>query len=287
MLGLEALSAVRVQFLAERGWGERAALSASFEERDRALRGFKGADETVLWFEHDLYDQLQLIQILSFIAGAKRADDRVSLVCIDRHESVEAFRGLGDLRPHHVGPLFEARQPVTGRQFSVATNAWRAFTSPTPEPLDEFQRSDSSALPFLRPALIRHLQEYPSTFNGLGRTARHALEAIAEGITSPVELLKAHWDQEEAPFMGDWSYWHLLKELAVCTSPLIVLSGHTGPNDLSGATLHITDAGRQVLAGAADAVQLCGIDHWYGGVQLSGHDVSWRWNEVHKRLVRA
>src|SRR6185436_9837159 len=60
-LPLEAHSKLRARFIAEAGWAPRAEVEASFAERDAALRGSSRAPEVVLWFEHDLYDQLQLI----------------------------------------------------------------------------------------------------------------------------------------------------------------------------------------------------------------------------------
>src|SRR5215475_6065040 len=56
----------RAAFLAECGWGNRAALRASFDQRDRRLLdALRDELHVVLWFEHDLYDQLQLLDVLS------------------------------------------------------------------------------------------------------------------------------------------------------------------------------------------------------------------------------
>src|SRR5215468_2177322 len=49
------------------------------ERRDRI---FAESDEVVLWFEHDLYDQLQLIQILD---RCRRMAKRASLISVNRY----------------------------------------------------------------------------------------------------------------------------------------------------------------------------------------------------------
>ena len=41
-----------------------------FEPRDAAIDEAAGADEVVLWFEHDLFDQLNLIWLLDALAAA-------------------------------------------------------------------------------------------------------------------------------------------------------------------------------------------------------------------------
>src|SRR3954452_14748811 len=56
---------LRAAFLGTFDFGDEAAILAQLEERDRLfLRALADGTPVVLWFEHDLYDQLQLIQIL-------------------------------------------------------------------------------------------------------------------------------------------------------------------------------------------------------------------------------
>jgi hypothetical protein len=51
------------------------------------------------------------------------------------------------------------------------------------------------------------------------------------------------------------------------------------------ATAAITDAGREVLSGRADRVDLGGIDRWLGGVHLHGDGTRWRWNPEAGRIT--
>jgi hypothetical protein len=64
-----ALRETRARFLAESGWGDAGGLRAAFEERDETLAAaLRDRRPVVLWFEHDLYDQLQLLQVLALAA---------------------------------------------------------------------------------------------------------------------------------------------------------------------------------------------------------------------------
>lgn len=47
---------------------------AGFNDRDRILAGVGGFDAVTLWFEHDLYDQLQIAEILSRLAAPFMGD---------------------------------------------------------------------------------------------------------------------------------------------------------------------------------------------------------------------
>ena len=57
-----------------------AEVAGRFEERDRALAANRGG-EYVLWFEADLYDQLQIAQILAALDALGVAPGRVTLIC--------------------------------------------------------------------------------------------------------------------------------------------------------------------------------------------------------------
>src|SRR6187401_2608554 len=64
------LPRVRARFLSECGWGSERSLLDAFERRDRLYRhALEARTQVVLWFEHDLYDQLQLLQVLADAQG--------------------------------------------------------------------------------------------------------------------------------------------------------------------------------------------------------------------------
>ena len=54
--------------------------NVSFVERDEAIARSHNHEEVVLWFEHDLYDQLQLIQILDWFSHQDLGHTRLSLI---------------------------------------------------------------------------------------------------------------------------------------------------------------------------------------------------------------
>src|SRR5688500_15562136 len=57
-LSLEELSALRLAFLFDAYGADRERAEREFAERDALLAGAPARPEVVLWFEHDLYDQL-------------------------------------------------------------------------------------------------------------------------------------------------------------------------------------------------------------------------------------
>ncbi|MEM7584211.1 MAG: DUF1835 domain-containing protein [Acidobacteriota bacterium] len=262
------LAELRSDFLAELGGTDRGPIRQDFAARDATLARLGESDRIVLWFEHDLYDQLQLIQILDRLADS--AVGELELIVIDEHPSVERFRSLGQLTPAQLSALYPQRQPVTVAQLDLARRAWRAFGSPGLEALRDLATATPD-LPLLAPALRRHLEQFPSVDNGLGRTEQQVLTALVGGPLRAGELFRDQQAAEAAPFLGDTTFWTYLRRLAVGAEPLVELS----PADSFGDTMvALTSAGGRVSKGEADQIALNGIDRWFGGVHLQGHRVA-------------
>ena len=52
-------------------WGITEAIERDFIERDNVLKSYGEYARVILWFEHDLYDQLQILQILNWFGFIK------------------------------------------------------------------------------------------------------------------------------------------------------------------------------------------------------------------------
>jgi len=126
-------------------------------------------DEIILWFEHDLFCQINLIYLLDWFSKQPPERTKLSLICIGEFPGVADFRGLGQLTGKQMATLFDGRHLVTEKEFGLAAQAWAAYCSTDPRDILHLLESDSSAMPFLRDALLLHLARFPSVLNGLGR----------------------------------------------------------------------------------------------------------------------
>jgi len=286
---------VRMRFLADPGELTWAAWTGSDASLDPAndLREWRAAierhdsyDELVLWFEYDLFDQLNLIQLLTWIREHVPTTKPVSLICIGEFPGRPDFKGLGELTPGELAPLLDTRRPITAAQYELARRAWQAFREPTPEALDDLRHGDTSPLPYLGAAITRFLQEYPWTADGLSRSERRLLElANGDGIA----LWKAFprmYDGERFYHATDTSMASLAETLSATSPPLLTLdlSGPAGGHNLRGVVT-LTSAGKSVLSGREDRVAICGIDRWLGGVHLQSEGHVWRWDDARQRIV--
>jgi hypothetical protein len=153
--------------------------------------------------------------------------------------------------------LWPQRRPVAATQLKLGAQAWNAFCSPDRIALQQLLTTDLHALPFLGAALARHLEEFPAPPDGLSRTERQILRAVAAGHDRFDTLFHANQAQEAAPYLGDTTFADYIKRLTQCRTPL-----------LTREPIRVTDAGQRVLAGELDARKLNGLDRWLGGVHL-------------------
>ena len=281
-LTLAELSRVRAAFIAERGWGKLNAVEEDFRRRDEKLGTARHHDELVLWFEHDLYDQLQLLQLLDQLAIDPPEDTRISLVC---HDTFITYAN-----PAQLDGWFQERAPVTEAQLDLGSRAWEAFRQPDPTRWAALLDQDTSHLPYLAAAVERHLQEFPAPGDGLSRTERQMLTGLTEGHTTPRTLFRASMAMEDAAFMGDHSFWAILAGLAGGADPAVSASGRSrwppaGPvdDDFLSQPLEITTTGSLILAGTRDFTTLNLVDKWLGGVHLSAD--RWRWDHGARQLL--
>jgi hypothetical protein len=262
-----ALREVRAQFLADAGLTDLAQAQAQLTVRDERLDAVDFSTRIVLWFEDDLYDQLQLLQILDRLAVS--AESRRSRPA-GPVELVRLARGPRSFLRDRLA----AARPLGETDHELARQLWAAFTSPDPLQVQEAWLAGTPGLPDVAPALHRLLEEHPATTDGLARSERQILAALADGPLPPAALFTAATAPEERPFLGDATLWWRASRLA----PLVQRTDQ--------GVFALTAEGARVFAGEADAAALLApFDRWVGGVHHAGAPAV-RWDPAARRLHR-
>jgi len=259
----DRLRAVRAAHLAGAGWtGQDEALDALRARDERLARALAGEEPTVLWFEHDLFDQLQLLQVLDAIG--EDGGDRVELILVGSFPGRPDFAGLGELTAPELASLWPQRTPLRDEQRARARRAWARFRAGDLDGLAEEGRAEDDGLPHLGAALARLLQEVPGP-DGLGRTERELLAALTRGAATAGEAFADAAGHEEARFLGDASALVRLDAMAAPPRALV----EAGPGPIGPATpVGLTALGRSVLAGEAAWSPPPGRERWLGGARL-------------------
>ena len=280
---LEDLSETRARYLSERFDLPFAETRTEFLARDAVVSAHGLFDRVAIWLEHDLYDQLQLLQVLHFFHRENRTEGLFL---------VQADDFIGSQSPDTVLRFGQTATPVTREAAAHAAAIWDSLTRPTPEPVVRRLREPMGMFPFLADALRRFLEELPSAENGLSRSAQVIVSVIGEGDNTARDVFARLLASEEAAFMGDWSAFRLIDDLAIAPEPLVsglptlfpCRGDAVSVAQYLAAPLSLTPLGEAVLAGEADVIAVNGIDCWWAGTHMTSHE-TWRWDGMGQMLV--
>ena len=295
----EAWRRIRAQHLSEAYGVDEEECEQSLLRQEQTLASFAQHEEVVLWFEHDLFCQVHLIYLLNWFSQRDLGKTKLSLICIGAFPGKENFRGLGELSAEQLASLFPARQQITNKQLALATSAWAAFCSTSPNDIETVLQGDTSPLPFLKLALNAQLKRFPSIENGLGLIENRGLKLLGEGPKSFTELFAGFGAAEPVYGFGDAQFWLTLQRLRTAEMPLLAITNGMSdgeknnensqqaltPEIARAARVELTEFGETVRKGEADFVALNGIDLWLGGVHLNDQKNLWRWDNESGAIV--
>ncbi|MCO4757573.1 MAG: hypothetical protein KC477_06100 [Oceanospirillaceae bacterium] len=286
-LTLDEMSQVRANFIHHCGWASEFEALTHFQSRDAVFLSSAREGGVVIWNSPELYDQLHLIQLLSWYnSEAGRHCQPPELVL------VPFLLGLAT-EEHDLPECLNQRQVVSTEQLQVAEEAWYALTASNPRMLAAMLKQDLSCLPYLKSGLQRLAEEYPD-LNGINRTERQILSILSGGESAPGSVFKGSQQLENPQFMGDSSFWLVVKRMVESDRPLIALADGTAFKlpGMFGADeaflqqqLLITDLGAEVLEGDANWLAQRQIDRWVGGVHLNPENI-WCWGAENAEFVR-
>lgn len=266
---LTELSKIRAYYIHKQGFGQFFDIHQDFQKRNATLANHQYYDKIILWFEHDLYDQLQLIQILAWFAEQNvTVPPQLSLICTNNY--------LHECSPQKILTLSLYEELITPQHLDLAKKAWRAFRQPTPLLWSALLKEKTSTLPFLKGAIQRLLEEYPNSKNGLSRSEHEALLIISKGKERPYEIFTTYQEQEDRKFMGDVIFWKILEDFKKYK---LILSQENGQK------LTLTPLGKKVLNAKENWLGIKPINHWIGGVHLTPDNL-WCWDIKKKSIAK-
>lgn len=229
-------------------------------------------DELVLWFEFDVFCQLNLLFVLWFLRELKITLPKVSLVSINHHPEVVNFKGFGVLLPHHYPPLFEQRVTLRDADWQLALDTWAAYMGDDPSKVNDMRKRPAGNLLFLAEALQAQLQRLPNKTDGLNAIQRFFLQHLQLGCAPWYNLYNRFWNELKIYGFGDF-------QLDIITQRMRNAGVIEG-----GDQLCITELGKEILEGEEDYTGYAALDHWIGGTPL--HQTPWRWNDGEDRPVK-
>ena len=264
---LQQLSKIRAHFLNDHKYTPLEQALKLFSDRNHSLENHQKYKKIILWFEKDLYDQLQLLQILDWFETHLSKGTELTLVLTNRHFAEYSFQEF------QRAMLYE--ETITKKHLQLSKKIWSAFSDTTPLSWFKLLTEPTIDLLSLKNTALRLLEEYPNTTNGLSRTEHQALLSISNTQErQKQDIFIASQKQEQKPFIADVIFWKILDNF-IAYKLIIEEDNH----------LYITDLGKDVLDGKKNWISIKNIDHWIGGVHLS-NDNLWCWDIKEKTIKK-
>lgn len=164
--------------------------------------------EVVLWFEFDLFCQINLLALCTYLLKYYRKDVKFSLICTGREDGKKSLQTLSDYHPKEYQYLLDNRITLSRNNLLFAEESWNLYVEDDREKLKEFDFNKSSKFNYLQLAVNQHLQRFPK-HNGLNQIENKILEMINFEVLSKKDLIKKLliWQQKETIYgFGDLQY---------------------------------------------------------------------------------
>jgi hypothetical protein len=179
------------------------------------LDNLEGYTEVVLWFEFDLFCQVNLMALCTYLLTSFRKDIAYGLVCTGKVKGKERMQSLADFSTEEFPKLYENKLKITRHNLLFAEACWTIFVENNIEKLTAFNFNKSSKFKYFQLAMNQYLKTFPAE-NGLNEIQQKTLEIInSEPLTANEIVYKLLiWQQQETVYgFGDLQYFQTLKTL--------------------------------------------------------------------------
>ncbi len=179
----------------------------------RSLCNHKQQDRIVLWFEYDLFCQINLLAVISWLKTHRRHAE-ISLICSGDEDDSDKMYGLNELSDEQLLTLYENKTILTQDDIEYADYVWQLYCSDNPIRLENLRDFDNYQFKYLSEAVKAHLQRFPSIKNGLNTIENKILQVAAtERPKSKRELTGKILSNQGLYGFGDSQYDRIITSL--------------------------------------------------------------------------
>ncbi|MFT0715602.1 DUF1835 domain-containing protein [Flagellimonas lutimaris] len=179
----------------------------------RSLCNHKQQDQIVLWFEYDLFCQINMLAVISWLKTHRRHAE-ISLVCSGKVEGSDKLYGLNELNDEKLLELYENKKVLSQDDIEYADYIWQLYCSDNPIRLENQIANNDFQFEYLSDALKTHLKRFPTIKNGLNDLENHILEvAKQEKPGSRKELMRELLTNQGFYGFGDTQYDRIISSL--------------------------------------------------------------------------
>ncbi|GGH03466.1 hypothetical protein GCM10011416_22990 [Polaribacter pacificus] len=180
----------------------------------RRLCNQQKQDEIVLWFDSDLFCQINMIAVISWLKRYRKGR-KISLVSCTSEEIPANRFGFSALTNDQVLEHYKSRTVLTEDDIAYADYVWQLYCADNPLKIEMAKTyQTNTTFKHLNTSLITHLKRFPSIENGLNAVENTILTAVSkQKFSSKDQLVKKLLSEQEVYGFGDLQYHKYLMDL--------------------------------------------------------------------------
>ncbi len=179
----------------------------------RSLCNHKQQDHIVLWFEYDLFCQVNMLAVISWLKTNRKYAE-ISLVCSGKEDGTDKMYGLNELSDEQLLQLFANKTILTQDDIEYADYVWQLYCSNNPIRLENLTDYKEFQFSYLSEAMKAHLKRFPTIKNGLNQVENQVLGLSQDRkLKTREELMGAILSNQGVYGFGDTQYDRILNTL--------------------------------------------------------------------------
>ena len=181
------------------------------------LEDVSGYSEVVLWFEFDLFCQVNLMALCTYLLQSYRKNTIYNLVCTGWVKGEEQLKSLADFSEDEFVHLYENKIALSKSNLEFAQNCWNVYVNNDIEELKLFNFNKQSKFQYFQKAIDQHVLRFPDEF-GLNQIQYKILEIIKSKPLTGREIVRKLliWQTQETVYgFGDLQYFQYLNKLNI------------------------------------------------------------------------
>ncbi|WP_346318077.1 hypothetical protein [Chitinophaga sp. YIM B06452] len=178
-------------------------------EEFEKIRNAPDHSEFNLWFEYDLFCQVNMWFVISIIAGLpiKKKVSAVYTSYLDKTDK-QFWNGFGPANSDELKICFADKIPLNEADIHLGKDLWEAYKNGNLGELTSLSKNRSLAFPYLQEVVKAHVDRFPK--DGTKGRPEKVIEDITKNISTDFHtVFKEFWNRESIYGFGDTQLKHL------------------------------------------------------------------------------
>ncbi|MGB0897181.1 MAG: DUF1835 domain-containing protein [Flavobacteriaceae bacterium] len=179
----------------------------------RNLCKHKSEQEIILWFDYDLFCQINMIAVISWLKKHK-PKATISLVCPKHNTDSSILLSISDLDATQLQTTFQNRIELPIDDIEYADYIWQLYCADSPLQLQNITPPTSTVFTYIHDCIQTHLKRFPTIKNGLNEIENNILNTVAHKEFKSKKTLISHLLKTQGFYgFGDLQFEHKLDRL--------------------------------------------------------------------------